>query len=465
IIGFTDLLAQTQLDATQYDYVNSVQVAGENLLVIVNDILDISKMESGNLVIDSYSFNLKTTLKHVYNLLKVKVKPEIDFHLYLDADMPEMVIGDRARLNQILVNLVGNAIKFTEEGEVIIAVKYLSENDTHHKLKFSVKDTGIGIPQEKLETIFERFTQAEDSTTRKFGGTGLGLNIVKQLVELQNGEISVKSKLGSGSEFYFVMEMKKADKEVKNIPYTAPVTIGPLKILLCEDNDLNQKLAKNVIQKFGFTIDIANNGEEGIELLKNNDYDIVLMDLQMPVKDGYQTTEHIRKQLHSSIPIIAMTAHSLVGEQEKCFQTGMNAYVTKPFRQAELLEAINSVLNTGKQGPVKQRKLDFSYLNEMSDGDENFINEIVDMFISKTPTEIHLLMKAFRDNDYDTAGKVAHNMKSSLLMFKLYDLTVHLDIIEQEAKDNLFTSETENKLYILECEIAEIVHSLANTIK
>ncbi|HEU4496209.1 MAG TPA: ATP-binding protein [Flavobacterium sp.] len=465
IIGFTDLLAQTQLNAAQQDYIDSVQVAGENLLVIVNDILDLSKIESGKLTIDSHAFNLKNALKHVYTLLKIKIKPEIDFHLYLDADLPEMIVGDRARLNQILVNLVGNAIKFTEEGEVIIAVKHLSENDTHHKLKFSVKDTGIGIPQEKLETIFERFTQAEESTTRRFGGTGLGLNIVKQLVELQNGEIGVKSKLGSGSEFYFIMEMKKADSDVENIEETLPVRISHLKILLCEDNDLNQKLAKNVIENFGFAIDIADNGEEGIELLKNNNYDIVLMDLQMPVKDGYQTTEYIRKELNSSIPIIAMTAHSLVGEQEKCFQIGMDAYITKPFRQAELLEAIKSVLDKSKQKPpVKQKEVDFSYLHEMSAGDKGFMAEMAHIFVSKTPAEAKSLSEAVRNSDYGTAGKIAHSMKSSLSMFKMEDLMACLDIIEHEAKDNFFTPETAGRLDRLESEINEAIKSIAKAI-
>ncbi|MFA9189163.1 ATP-binding protein, partial [Flavobacterium magnesitis] len=214
IIGFTDLLAQTKLDAAQRDYIDSVQIAGENLLLIINDILDLSKIESGNLTIEEHSFNLKKTLKHVYNLLKVKVPADVEFNLFLDADMPEIVIGDSGRLNQILVNLIGNALKFTEEGEVTVSVKKVDETADYDSLRFSIKDTGTGIAEEKLTTIFERFTQAEESTTRKFGGTGLGLNIVKQLVELHNAKINVKSKLGRGSEFSFVINYKKADDTV-----------------------------------------------------------------------------------------------------------------------------------------------------------------------------------------------------------------------------------------------------------
>lgn len=346
IIGFTDLMARSPLDITQKDYISNVQTAGENLMVIINDILDLSKIESGNLIIESHPFNLKKTLKHTYDLLKVKAADDIEFNLFLDADMPEMVKGDKGRLNQIITNLAGNAIKFTQEGEITISVKKISETNKAYTLRFSVKDTGIGIAPEKLETIFERFTQAEESTTRRFGGTGLGLNIVKQLVELQKGEIHVKSKVGTGSEFYFIMDFKKTDTkpEVYHELQTSLLQSKKMVVLLFEDNILNQKLAKSVIDQFGFDLDIADNGEEGIEMFLKKHYDLVLMDLQMPVKDGYQTTEYLRCELKSEVPIIAMTAHSLVGEQQKCYDIGMNGYVPKPFKQAELLAEINRVL-------------------------------------------------------------------------------------------------------------------------
>jgi signal transduction histidine kinase/CheY-like chemotaxis protein len=379
IIGFTDLLAQTKLDITQRDYIDSVQIAGENLLLIINDILDLSKIESGNLTIEAQPFNLKKTLKHVYNLLKVKVPAAVEFNLFLDAELPEVVIGDQGRLNQILVNLTGNSLKFTEEGEVTISVKKVAETEDHYSLRFSVKDTGIGIPEDKLKTIFERFTQAEESTTRRFGGTGLGLNIVQQLVELQNAEIHVKSKLGRGSEFFFVITYKKADHIESLIEPLFEEQLGKLKILLCEDNVLNQKLAKSVIHNFGFELDIAENGQEGIDLLSKNNYDLVLMDLQMPVKDGYQTTQYIRNEMKLAIPIIAMTAHSLVGEQERCYNVGMDAYVPKPFKQAMLLEAIKTVMSKDNKLPPK-RKIDLSFLDEMSCGDANFKQDMIDIF-------------------------------------------------------------------------------------
>ena len=459
IIGFTDLLAQTKLDATQHDYIDSVQIAGENLLLIINDILDLSKIESGNLTIETEPFNLKKTLKHVYNLLKVKVPKDIEFNLFLDADMPEMVVGDQGRLNQVLVNLVGNALKFTEDGEVTVSVKMVEETDNHYALRFSVKDTGIGIPENKLKTIFERFTQAEESTTRRFGGTGLGLSIVKQLIELQNAEIQVKSKEGRGSEFFFVLTYEKAAYTETKTKTLSGENLGRLKILLCEDNVLNQKLAKSVINNFGFELDIAENGEVGIELLLKNEYDLILMDLQMPVKDGYQTTEYIRKDMNSSIPIVAMTAHSLIGEQERCYDVGMNAYVPKPFKQAVLLEAIKAALSPDNK-LNRKRKVDLSFIDETSSGDQNFRKEIIALFIEKIPADVAQLQEAFHNNDHDMVKRLTHNMKSSLDMFMLEDLSHCLSAIEMEAGLGQFTSATAGEIDTLHSGIVEVVKYL-----
>ncbi|HEY1195389.1 GAF domain-containing hybrid sensor histidine kinase/response regulator [Flavobacterium sp.] len=459
IIGFTDLLAQTELDEVQRDYIESVQIAGENLLLIVNDILDLSKIESGNLAIDSEPFNLKKTLKHVYNLLKVKVQKDVEFNLFLDAEMPDNVIGDQGRLNQILVNLVGNSLKFTNEGEVTFSVKKIEETEDDYTLKFSVKDTGIGINKDKLTTIFERFTQGEESTTRTYGGTGLGLNIVKQLVELQYGEIHVKSTPNRGSEFFFILKYRKTDQTEAAPKLMTKNSLGQLKILLCEDNALNQKLAKSVITNFGFDLDIAHNGEEGIELLSQNHYDLILMDLQMPVKDGYQTTEYIRNEMDSKIPIIAMTAHSLVGEQERCYKSGMNAYVPKPFKQAVLLKAIKTVMNPDFEVTPK-RIIDMSFLDEMACGDPDFKKEMIHLFIDKIPDQSAQLEQAFHAGDHDTVKKLAHNMKSSLDIFMLEDLSSCAAIIEEEASTGKFTTETLDKVNVLHCGLSEVVKIL-----
>jgi len=459
IIGFTDLLAQTKLDANQRDYIESVQIAEENLLLIVNDILDLSKIESGNLTIETQPFNLKNTLKHLYDLLKIKVQKDVEFNLFLDADMPENIIGDQGRLNQILMNLAGNALKFTEDGEVTVSVKKVAETADNYSLRFSVKDTGIGIQEDKLKTIFERFTQAEESTTRKFGGTGLGLNIVKQLVELQNSTIHVKSKEGRGSEFFFVLTYKKSNEIETEDETLSGYNLGKLNILLCEDNILNQKLVKNVIYNFGFELDIAENGEIGIGLLSKNKYDLILMDLQMPVKDGYQTTAYIRNEMNLSIPIIAMTAHSLVGEQQLCFDVGMDAYVPKPFKQPVLLEAIKTVLTKeGKTEP--KRKVNLSFLEEMACGDTAFIKEMIQLFIERIPNEAAQMQKAFHNNDNESVKNISHNMKSSVDIFMLKDLSNYLTIIEEEAKSGHFSTDTSDKINFLHREIIEVVKIL-----
>ncbi|WP_084625995.1 GAF domain-containing hybrid sensor histidine kinase/response regulator [Flavobacterium soli] len=450
IMGFTELLLQSKLDGLQTQFVNNVQTAGENLLLIINDILDLSKIESGKLAIEAQPFNLKNTLKHVYDLLKVKAsEKDIEFNLFLDADMPETIVGDKGRLNQIIMNLAGNALKFTEEGEVTIAVKKIEETDESYTLKFSIKDTGIGIAEDKLETIFDRFTQAEESTTRTFGGTGLGLNIVKLLVELQNGTVAVKSKVGRGSEFYFELNFAKDNSnsiEQLHEITSSKKSLGKISILLCEDNILNQSLTKNVIENFGFTIEIANNGQEGIEMLLKNQYDLILMDLQMPVLDGYKTTIYIRQQLKSEIPIVAMTAHSLVGEQQKCLEIGMDGYLPKPFRQEDLLLTIQNVLEQKTKellvmAPLENvenntDEVDFSYLMELTSGNVEFKNEMIALFVNKIPAEMNLLEKAIIERDYQTIMAMAHNMRSSLQLFGLKNEANYLDEIEKETVDS-----------------------------
>lgn len=459
VIGFTELLAGTQLDQQQRGFVKDVQTAGENLLLIVNDILDLSKIESGGLSLEQQPFHLKKALRHVYDLLKVKAPEAVEFNLYLDAELPEMIAGDQVRLNQILMNLAGNALKFTNEGEVTISVKKTGETDETYFIRFSVKDTGIGIPQEHLDNVFDRFTQAEESTTRKFGGTGLGLSIVKQLVELHDAKIQVKSREGIGSEFFFTIAYQKTFLET-NKPEVMPVNnLGKLKILLCEDNRLNQKLAQNVIEGFGFEIDIAENGDQGIELLSKNKYDLVLMDLQMPVRDGYQTTNYIRHELKNTIPIIAMTAHSLAGEQDRCYDAGMDGYVPKPFKQYELLETIKTVLKKEPRS-TKRPKADLSRIEETDRVKPGWKKEVTSQFIERAPHELKEFEKAIKKSDFQTVLHTAEQLQIWMHLFLLENLSMHLSNIEREALKKKFTIETSDSLEILRCSIEEILKDL-----
>ena len=455
IIGFTDLMIQTELDKEQHKYIKNVKNAGENLLAIVNDILDLSKIESGKMSIESYPFHLKETLKNTRNLLKEKAKEKkIEYNYFLDAELPDFVIGDNNRLNQIMINLVGNAIKFTSEGSVTVAVKKVDEDEQNYKLHFSIKDTGIGISEDKLDVIFERFTQANNDTTRKFGGTGLGLNIAKLLIEMQGGELNVKSEVGKGSEFYFTIAYKKADKEME-LPVQHTLfpkqKLGKIKILLSEDNLINQELAKSVIKKFGFELHVVNNGKECVELLQTKSFDVILMDLQMPEMDGYQATRFIRHELKMNIPIIAMTAHSLVGEKEKCMEIGMNDYIPKPFKQNDLYNIILSVLkHTPEEKDLPQGKneqdaqspstiIRLSYLKELSHGDKNFEKKMFELFLKQMPIDLDVLKKALDENAHSQIASIAHKMKSSMLLFELNNFVAYLSKLEKEGNQKHIT--------------------------
>jgi signal transduction histidine kinase/CheY-like chemotaxis protein len=459
IIGFTELLSGTPLDKQQQAFIQDVQTAGENLLLIVNDILDLSKIESGGLSLEKQPFNLKKSLRHVYDLLKVKTADGVEFNLFLDAELPDVITGDQGRLNQIMVNLAGNALKFTNEGEVTISVKNKGETEDSYTIRFSVKDTGIGIPKEHLESIFERFTQGQEDTTRKFGGTGLGLSIVKELVKLHDSKIQVKSREGAGSEFFFTATYKKP-VNVKENPKLLPVNdLGRLKILLLEDNRLNQKLAQNVIEGFGFEIDIAENGDQGIKLLSENQYDLVLMDLQMPVRDGYQTTRYIRSELKNEIPIIAMTAHSLADEHHRCLNAGMDGYVPKPFKQHELLEAIKQALKKDRR-PLIPSKADLSAIEKTDRKKPGWKKEVTSQFIQKAPVELKELQQAVYRKDFRSVLQTAEQLQVWLHLFLLENLSQTLTSIEDQARKKEFTAETADNLDILHCNIEEIIKEL-----
>ena len=356
IIGFTNRLSKTQLDGEQKEYVLAVQSSGENLLTIVNDILDFSKIEAGMVRIEQIPFNLPATLTAVNTLFSSEAKEKkIQLQFHVSEHIPELVIGDPTRLTQILVNLLGNAIKFTTEGNIDVIATVLKEEEESTTFEFKVQDTGIGIPLDKIDDIFERFTQAKSDTSRIYGGTGLGLSIVKKLVELQNGTIHVESNKGKGSVFTVTIPYKKtkipttiADPKLVPEKKYSPDRKNKIKILVVEDNLLNQKLAGFILADWGFDFDICANGKLAIEQLKNNKYSLILMDIQMPEMNGYETTEFIRKNMGLKIPIIAMTAHALPGEKEKCVSFGMTDHISKPIKEPDLHEMLTMYLRINK---------------------------------------------------------------------------------------------------------------------
>lgn len=351
IMGLTNLLLETPLNQEQKDYLHYIQTCTDNLLVIVNDILDFSKIESGRVKFEAIPFDIRALLDSLTGLFRNKIEEKgLKLEIAFSQQIPALLIGDPYRLTQILNNLIGNAVKFTETGKIMVNVEVSSPPADHTlTLLFTVQDTGIGIPADKLNSIFESFTQADNDTTRKYGGTGLGLAITKSLTEQQGGEIWVTSKVATGSCFGFSLPFKvqtmPADSMVEKP--SQPHQDGPVKkvrVLIAEDNAVNQLITSKIIKDHGFEGTIATDGKKAIEQLQQNDFDIVLMDIQMPEMDGYQAIKFIRHNMpeKKAIPIIALTAHAVKEEIEKCFFAGANDYVSKPFTPADLIKKIEN---------------------------------------------------------------------------------------------------------------------------
>jgi len=346
IIGFTELLRNSPLNEDQQQYVQAIKTSGQNLTSIINDILDYSKIESGMIVLENIPVNIWKILRSIHVSLYQKAREKnINFKYEVAEKIPETVIGDPMRLTQVLTNLIDNALKFTEKGSVAVNVSLNGETEETATLEFQVKDTGAGIPTDKQAIIFERFTQVSDDTTRRHGGTGLGLSIVKSLIDLQHGAISLTSELGNGSVFTFMLTYQKQKQEA--VASNEQRTLSPekvkekkLQVLYFEDNPLNQKLILHFSRSFGFDTEIAVNGRVGIEKMKAKQYDLILMDIQMPEMNGYEATRIIRIELKSDVPIIAVTAYALSGEKEKCLHAWMNDFIAKPFDINELNDKI-----------------------------------------------------------------------------------------------------------------------------
>ncbi|MGN6163576.1 MAG: ATP-binding protein, partial [Flavisolibacter sp.] len=446
ILGFTSLLRRTPLNVEQREYVQNIHSAGENLLALVNDILDLSKIEAGMMHLEEVRFSLHSLISSVGAMFIEKIKEKrLGFEVNIDKEVPDILQGDAVRLTQIIVNIVSNAVKFTEEGKIAIAVHLLKTSDTNASIQIVIADTGIGIAPEKQRTIFERFQQAEAETTRRFGGTGLGLAIVKQLVNLQNGKLYLKSELHKGTEFIIELDYKLPDMEQlfseAMAAETQPMSLQKIKALIAEDNLMNQHLIAHLMKSWSIDYTIVDNGKEAIEELNKNGYSIVLMDIQMPEMDGYTATGIIRNELKEDIPIIAMTAHAMPGEKEKCLQLGMNDYVSKPIKETVLYNIIarHAQLNSAANNNGNIHHLNLDYLHQLSGNDKDFENRILQQFVMQVPEELAQLNKAIEENDFTGIRRTAHSLKSTVGYVGLADeLHPVLDKLEKqgETEDN-----------------------------
>ena len=353
VIGMTDLALETELRSDQREYLQTVRRCADALLTIINDILDFSKIEAGKLSLDSIAFGLRALIADLTRPLAVRAKQKgIVLRVAVDGDVPDTLIGDPGRLRQTLINFVANAVKFTEVGEVVVAVSRLHDVGDGCWLQFHITDTGIGIPAEKQAAIFEAFSQADGSTTRRYGGTGLGLTIASKLIALMGGHVAVESTPGVGSTFSFTARFGAAEDAEGVAPAAsanpaARTGSRPLKILLAEDNRVNQRLATYLLEKAGHTVTLAENGLEALVAFEREAFDCILMDVQMPEMGGLEATAAIRRLEAASgkqVPIVALTAHAMQGDRERCEQAGMNGYVSKPVNRQELFAEIDRVM-------------------------------------------------------------------------------------------------------------------------
>lgn len=432
IIGFTDLLRKTALDGSQQEYLDAIQLSGKNLLSIINDVLDLSRIDSGKFPLEKTVFNINGLLQSVYTMLASSAAAkDLQFDYHVDPAINFAVCGDPVRLTQILTNLIGNAVKFTDRGSIQVNCRIETEKEKDVVLSFSVADTGIGIPPEKLEHIFERFTQADTQITREYGGTGLGLAITRQLVELLGGSIHVTSNPGK-TRFVFSLPYEKSSTPARAKKNEATDTrlssIRPGRILIADDNSMNRKLAAVMLQQNYFETVQAQNGAQALQLLAEQPFNVVLMDIQMPGMDGYETTRRIREELGLQIPVIAMTAHAFAGEKEKCISAGMNDYISKPFHEAILLEKIihwqEAFSSTG-------RLTDFSFLRNQTRDNKPFIAQLANDFCLQIPEELNRLKNAVDNNRYDEIYQYAHSLRNAVSLFGL-ERSIGADLITIE---------------------------------
>lgn len=452
ILGLTEVLAKTNLDDRQRDFLNAISTSANNLMVIINDLLDFSKIEAGKITLEIIPFDLRQLVKQLLDILQLKAHERSNsLKLLLDDAIPAQVMGDPFRLSQILNNLVGNALKFTQKGTVKLSVEMLRQQEDLVELEFTVKDSGIGIPSEKLKNIFEKFNQGSNDTSRRYGGTGLGLSIAKELVEVQGGQIALESTLGLGSTFKFTIPYRNVNAPSKSAEYgnnsssTPDLTsLNSARILLAEDNPINQLLVKKIVEEHHLDLHIANNGQEAIDLLAQETFDLVLMDMQMPEMDGYEAMHHIRlqKNTYKNIPIIALTAHASPAEEEKCRNAGANAFVSKPFKADTLLQQI-SLLLPAKIKTSKPTKLpspeamggsvDLSFLRQFANGNADFMVEILELFLEQVPQQLQELTRAVSFSNWVETRSITHKMKPSLALVGIQKMEELNAEIEQSA--------------------------------
>ena len=447
VIGMARLLEEMPMSAKQTAYIEAIKISSENLLVIINDILDFSKIDLGKLELEESNFNFFSFIRNIMIQFEVKAREKnLLFKNQIDSDISEFFVSDPGRLAQIISNLISNSIKFTHEGGVELNCVLIRESPESQVLRISVSDTGIGIEQENKELIFESFMQEHSSINRKYGGTGLGLSISRQLLKLFKSDMTVITEKGKGSAFSFEVELKKGFLNSAIASSEKIIDTSVLKdksVLLAEDNKTNQLLARVILEKFGIIVTIANNGYEAIELLLDNDYDIILMDLQMPLIDGLSATKIIRSKLRSNIPVIALTANAILGDKEKCIAAGMDDYISKPFDRNELAQKMLRLIikKSSKLEPmaITNKYIDPIYdlnrLRAQASHDEAFVLKLLELFCELINETIQNIDEAIASKKLNLVKDYAHKIKASIDLLDITELKSKVREIEDPKND------------------------------
>jgi len=453
IIGFTKVVLKTDLSAKQKEYLTAIKMSGDALIVLINDILDLAKVDAGKMTFEQIPFKMALSISAMLHLFETKIhEKNLELVKEYDTKIPEVLLGDPVRLHQIILNLVSNAVKFTTKGKITVSVRLLNEDSEKVTIEFAITDTGIGIPENKIDRIFDNFQQASSGTSRLYGGTGLGLAIVKQLVEPQGGSISVKSKIDEGTTFSFVLSFQKtkAEAEAESEILELDTETKNIKVLVVEDIALNQLLMKTLLDDFGFERDIAGNGKIAIEKLQNKSYDVILMDLQMPEMNGFEATEYIRTTMNSKIPIIALTADVTTVDLAKCKAVGMNDYIAKPVDERLLYSKIIGLVKktstikypTGNEiDPIQSGKIkciDLGYLTHRTKSDSKLMMEMISLYLEQTPTLVDTMKNSLQNKDWNSLHVAVHKMIPS---FSIMGISTDFENIAKKVQEYASTQQ------------------------
>ena len=478
IIGLTRLARDTGLEPEQKDYLTKIRRSSDALLEIINEILDFSKIEAGKITLEKVDFDLGETMERLSTVVGVAAREKgLDLKFSIDPKVPHRLRGDRLRLGQVLMNLTNNAVKFTETGEVGVFCSVARADTERILLRFAVHDTGIGMTDEQRSGLFTPFSQADDSTTREYGGTGLGLAISKELVEMMGGKISIESRPRRGTTVSFTSAFELAapanDVPLPLQPATIP-RIDGTRILLVEDNDINQQIARSMLEQAGAEVVCAEDGVAALERVQDDSFDVVLMDLQMPRMDGYQTTREIRRILSpESLPIIAMTAHALQEERERCLETGMQDHIAKPIEPSQLMKVLNTHVSSKAPGDCAEepRSSDESLPSpiegiELTEGlqrlggDKTLYWELLQEFEQRATRMRDEIHQALARADREAARKTAHGLKGlagNLSANRQHDTAAELEV---KLRNNATRAETQALAKRLRSTVSEVVTSI-----